>query len=347
MAYLPQTYRAFILGNGNLKFSPVLPPAAGLTTAVSGVAGVLTGSYRYSLTYVTATGETEIGPIAPTVTPSSQRVNITNITVSPDSRVISKRLYRTSSDGNDFSLKLLTTLPAAATSYEDNIADGSLGVNQQENNTTGGNLYLNDTLMGWSGLTSTAFGHRAGEKSRGKNNLWLGSSCGREAINGSANTGAGYYCMRFLVNGNNNVAVGENTGNGIIDGKHNVSIGPDTIGQSDPSYTTVVGVFGARAPGSRVIALGSYAGKYSTSDNEVFVNAFDRVNANGDRTLSLLYGVQGATVADQTLTVNGKLNGSSDIEATPAGSGFIVKSPNGARWRITVSDAGAFASTAL
>jgi len=43
-------------------------PSAGPTVAV-GVAGALTGTYYYRYSYVTADGETEVGPVSSSVAP--------------------------------------------------------------------------------------------------------------------------------------------------------------------------------------------------------------------------------------------------------------------------------------
>jgi len=56
--------------------------------------------------------------------------------------------------------------------------------------------------------------------------------------------------------------------------------------------------------------------------------------------------------AGQLVTAGGiyaakKIVTSSDVEVADIGEGIIVKSPNGTRWRITVSDAGAFVATSL
>lgn len=55
----------------------------------------------------------------------------------------------------------------------------------------------------------------------------------------------------------------------------------------------------------------------------------------------------GALVVGGGLGVAGKINCGGDVETADIGEGFICKSPNGTRWRITVSDAGAFVATSL
>jgi len=48
-----------------------------------------------------------------------------------------------------------------------------------------------------------------------------------------------------------------------------------------------------------------------------------------------------------TLSSTGVFTTGGDVETTGASSGFILKSPNGSRWRLTVSNAGVVSATAL
>ena len=47
------------------------------------------------------------------------------------------------------------------------------------------------------------------------------------------------------------------------------------------------------------------------------------------------------------LTISGTITGANDIEITDNTKGVILKSPNGTRWRITISDAGVISGTSL
>jgi hypothetical protein len=71
-------------------------PAAPLTkpTAAAGAAGVLTGSYRYYVTFLSDTEETNLSPASDPVDVTEQAVDLSNIPTSADARVQRRRLYR-------------------------------------------------------------------------------------------------------------------------------------------------------------------------------------------------------------------------------------------------------------
>lgn len=96
------------------------------------------GAHRYRLTFVTADGETDGGDISDAVTVADKTINgriaVTNIPVG-GSWVTSRKLYRTKAGLNDFFL-VATVGDNTTTTYEDNIADASLGVGCPSTNTT-------------------------------------------------------------------------------------------------------------------------------------------------------------------------------------------------------------------
>lgn len=105
----------------------VYPPTATSTVATSS-AGVLTGDYRYKVTYRNSQSvESDVGPVTATHTAASTRILITGIPAAPQSYGVSaRRLYRTVAGGSTFKL-LATISDNTTTQYEDNIADSSLG----------------------------------------------------------------------------------------------------------------------------------------------------------------------------------------------------------------------------
>lgn len=110
---------------------PSVSPASQLTaaTAVAGSAGALTGVYRYAFTFVTAAGETKIGPEV-TVTLASQEGSLSNIPFgNAQAGVIARKMYRTIAGGASGAEKLVGTISDNTTTTAiDNLADGSLGV---------------------------------------------------------------------------------------------------------------------------------------------------------------------------------------------------------------------------
>lgn len=113
-----------------LEPGPSVSPAPYLTApaAVAGAAGVLTGVYRYAFTFVTAAGETKIGPEV-TVTLASQEGSLSNIPLgNAVSGVTARKMYRTVAGGASGTEKLVATISDNTTTTTiDNLADGSLG----------------------------------------------------------------------------------------------------------------------------------------------------------------------------------------------------------------------------
>jgi len=102
-------------------------PADGSFTASAGVAGVLTGTYQYLVTFRNETDGTRsnANPTAQSVTLSAQKADLTNIPLSGDPQVTAREIWRTTAGGASFFL-LHTILNNTVTSYEDNTADTAL-----------------------------------------------------------------------------------------------------------------------------------------------------------------------------------------------------------------------------
>ena len=121
--------------NGFFKMSPsesfarwgIAIPAQGTFAAASGGAGILTGTYRYRVTFgAPAIGiESNPNPTDVTFTASSNDIDLSNIPVSADSQVAVRYLYRTVGNGATFFL-LTTINDNTTTTYTDNTADADL-----------------------------------------------------------------------------------------------------------------------------------------------------------------------------------------------------------------------------
>jgi hypothetical protein len=100
---------------------------------------VTNGAHRYLVTFVTADGETQAGTESAVVTvvdaATNGQVKLTGIPVG-SSLVTARKLYRTQAAGTVF-LLLATIANNTATTYTDNLADGSLGAGAPSANTTG------------------------------------------------------------------------------------------------------------------------------------------------------------------------------------------------------------------
>lgn len=118
-------------------------PAPGALTAAlasSPAAGnVDNGAHRYLATFVTADGQTQAGTASSAVTVSDKTVNgKVSLTAIPTggALVTARKLYRTIAGGATYYL-LATLADNTTTTYTDNIADASLGVEAPGTNTTG------------------------------------------------------------------------------------------------------------------------------------------------------------------------------------------------------------------
>ena len=136
-----------LLDRSNLKLTPELPPGAP-TVAIGSATGI-TGTFNYQVTFVTASGETEGGTVSSNVTVSNQKVDLSAIPTGTTGFVTARKIYR-STTGPTTPRKLVTTINDNTTTiYTDNTADGSLGANISNINTTASiqvtnaeNLYL-------------------------------------------------------------------------------------------------------------------------------------------------------------------------------------------------------------
>jgi hypothetical protein len=113
----------------------VYPPTATMTAATASTGSALTGAYQYAYTNVNSNlVESDLSPLVGTFTASSENVALSGIaTAAASFGIESRRLYRTVTSGATF-LRLATLSDNTTTSYEDAIADSSLGVEAPDDN---------------------------------------------------------------------------------------------------------------------------------------------------------------------------------------------------------------------
>jgi len=114
----------------------VVPPLTAPNQAISGVG--LTGIYQYAVTYVSAFGETSVGPSVTTANLANQGISLTNIPIAPQvvmqqglggtnvSVVTARNIYRTKTGGSTFFF-LKTIADNTTTTATDVAADTTLG----------------------------------------------------------------------------------------------------------------------------------------------------------------------------------------------------------------------------
>lgn len=124
------------LGPTSGEPAPTAPTVALVSPATAG--NVDSGVHRYRVTFVTSDGETEGGAISATVTVADKAVNgkvLVSAIPLGGASVTSRRLYRTAAAGSTY-LLLATVADNTTTTYTDNIADASLGVEAPATNST-------------------------------------------------------------------------------------------------------------------------------------------------------------------------------------------------------------------
>lgn len=136
--------------------APGAPVAA---LAGLGAGNVNNGTHSYKVTFVTAVGETEAGTASNVVTTSggNGQVALSSIPVSSSALVTARKIYRTEAGGVDY--KLLTTIANnTATTFADNVADGSLTTAAPSTNSTTVAKELLAALIaaGFAGVTGLA-----------------------------------------------------------------------------------------------------------------------------------------------------------------------------------------------
>jgi len=113
---------------GSINFTSVVAPTACTATLIEVAGNVNVGTHSYKITFVTDTGETELGTISNVVTTDAthKQVALSAIPVSTSSAVTKRKIYRTAAGGTDYYL-LDTIDDNTTTTYTDNKADGGGG----------------------------------------------------------------------------------------------------------------------------------------------------------------------------------------------------------------------------
>ena len=144
----------------------------------------------------------------------------------------------------------------------------------------------------------------------GNNNLALGHTSLYANTDGADNTALGIAALVANTTGNNNVAVGESSLGSNVAGNKNVAIGESALRGITASDNN--------------IGIGYFAGKYASTNNELYINNQDRTNNAGDKSQSIIYGVMGGSAAAQSLNFN--VSGLNVGNSTTGAAGYIYGS---------------------
>lgn len=295
--------------------SQVEAPTGTLTLTPTG-SGVLTGSYYYAVTYVTADGETSYGALSGPVSPSAQQVAISGIPVSSDTSVTARKLYRTAAGAQSYTVQLLAVLSDnTTTTYTDNAADGSLGAYASYRNSTGGAISVNGTrifeveplefiaigksaaLYGNAGII--AIGDYSGpqQPSTDHQSVYIGSYAGASSETASGDVSIGAGAGYSNASGHRNARVGLNSGYYNASGWYNTLFGAWAGFSSTAGYGCTF--------------LGYQAGYADTGDSLLRITV-----AKSDGTAQTLISGQGG--ASPSVTVNGTFS-ATNISGTNTG----------------------------
>ncbi|HWT40446.1 MAG TPA: right-handed parallel beta-helix repeat-containing protein [Dongiaceae bacterium] len=326
-----------VIGNLNLVqvFGPTTAP-----TATAGAAGSLTGTFNYTVTYVTASGETDGGPISSNVSVSAQQVNLTNIPVSASKSVTGRNIYRSLPSTSGPYYLVATINDNTTTSYTDNTA--SPGAILKSFNNTANLLQNSQPILQ---VDSSNFNLSLGTGALANNSTDSGSTSGSEGNYGIENTAVGNSSLSSNTIGDDNSAVGafsltNNTTGGFNSALGSASLKNNTTG----SQNTGVGLSSLywNTTGSNNTAVGYNAGAEdanqffnttATLQNATAIGAFAQVQANNTLVLGSVdlntQTVIGATVPVGTNTFGVApvdLNSASVIASQTSGSGTITAS---------------------
>ena len=246
---------------GDIRFASVTAPTACTATLIATATGnVNNGTHKYKITFVNASGETNLGSVSNTVTvdASNKQVALSSIPLSSSNSVTARKIYRTKAGGTGYYL-LTTISDNTTTSYTDNTADadltGSIGdtfFNDRENDSFG-RIFIDgiksfglgdtNTFVGQgagnsisSGFSNTALGvHTLYANTTGYLNVAIGSGYGNGALysntTGYLNTAVGSSAGGSITTGNSNIFIGGTAGNNAsqkVDVVNSIAIGEET-----------------------------------------------------------------------------------------------------------------------
>lgn len=342
---------------GSLNFVATLAPSTTLTATLAGVAGnVDNGTHRYKVTYFTELGDTNLSSVFATITITDKtvdgKVNLTDIPVADDNKVIGRRIYRTKANTTSGYYLLTTLNNNTTTSLQDNVADASLTGPTYDglDNFTRGHIYLDGISAGFFGNTNFGLGigslangakftggynfalgtNSLNSLTSGTANAGLGASTLRRLTSGSYNTAIGYFSGYSLTTGNSNTVIGQSSLVNATTGYANSAIGVNTLYKLTTGYINVAigsGSLYSLTTGFNNVGIGFNAGYYNqTGSGNIFIGYFAGANetgsnklyiANSNTTNPLIYG----EFDNSYLKVNGELNITGDTYWTGSGSG--------------------------
>ena len=182
----------------------------------------------------------------------------------------------------------------------------------------------------------------------GRYNIGVGYNAQFSLTTGLYDTGVGYNAQRSLTSGVNNTGIGYNAQFSLTTGANNTGIGMNA------QYSPAGNSTNATTTGARQVSIGVETGQSVSTQLDDITTLGYRARAGADfgtavgsgahaaHLRSVALGSTTTTTADDQVMV-----GARDVEITSATRGVILQSPNGTRYRVTVTDAGALTVSAV
>lgn len=182
--------------------------------------------------------------------------------------------------------------------------------------------------------------------------LGMGYGSGRNNTTGSRNSFIGYQAGNNNTTGNDNVSLGHSALKGNILGLNNTGVGSYSLNSSLSDNNSSIGYQSLYklTTGGNNTAIGSQSGyQITTGDKNTFVGVTSGgttyQNAEVSNSTAIGYG---AVTSESNVVQLGdgnvtKVYSHGSFEAQDIGDGFICKSPDGTRYKITVANGGTLA----
>ncbi|MBI5402479.1 MAG: hypothetical protein HY959_03700 [Ignavibacteriae bacterium] len=232
-----------------LEITPVPTPSSPVCTVSAG-GSVDVDTWRYYLTYYTASGETvaAVSTTYPVVTVGNQTVTVT-ISTSTDGRVVGRKLYRYS---NTLGTQYLVATIAnnTDTSYVDTAAKATLSSANfyfQDNTTTkyitiGGTKAMH---LGSYNLAINTWGALVNLTAGGRNTI-VGNGSAQTLTSGTNNDIFGYNAAPVITSGYGNTVLSSQALQGTTTGYYNIAAGQNSLMTGNRTMEIGIGIFSGR-----------------------------------------------------------------------------------------------------
>jgi len=277
---------------GHISFEPISNPTTTMLSNIvltnAGAGNIPAGTYYYGVMFYSSEGDTGVKgtsyPARPSITSSSNfKVDLSNIPISPDPRVIGRKIYRSQAgtSGDYYYLYHIGTIADnTTTTWTDNTgidttADDWL---YNKNNKTTGIFYIGTTQGCLIGDYITFFGKGCGGNiTKATSSAGFGTLCLSSLTTGGSNAAFGHGAASSLTTGSHNIAMGYAALQGNQTGTGNVALGSYAVRNNNTkSYHYCVGIgyhtlFGLDESNNYNIGLGYQAGNYAQASYGIYI----------------------------------------------------------------------------